>query len=144
MLGNSRLTIRSPWYRTWWAWSLFIAGGGGLLWLATALAVRTRLRYQERLRERAEQQRDRAEAELARQLQHALLLEQASRELGQNRDAASLFGNALRVVAEQFGARQCSIIACSEKSASRIPVLSPCVTRTNCSLGRRVRRVRPR
>ena len=109
------LVIQPPWHRSWWAKILFAMGTALLLWLVSNWVGRARVWHQRHLLERAEQQRDKAEAELARQLQHALLLEQAGRELGQNRDAAALFRNALRIVAEQFGASRCSIIACAGK-----------------------------
>ncbi|MCB1079208.1 MAG: hypothetical protein KDM64_15415, partial [Verrucomicrobiae bacterium] len=104
--------VRPPWYRAWWAYCLYVLGTGLFLWGANGFITLARSRYHRRLIERAEQQRDRAEAELARQLQHALLLDQAGKELGQNRDARDLFESALKIVAQQFGATRCSIVAC--------------------------------
>jgi signal transduction histidine kinase/ligand-binding sensor domain-containing protein/CheY-like chemotaxis protein len=106
------VVVRPPWQRTWWAYLLYIIGTGLALWGAVSLIGLSRSRYHRRLIERAEQQRDRAEAELARQLQHALLLDQAGRELGQNRDPSDLFKSALKIVAQQFDALRCSIVAC--------------------------------
>ncbi|MCB1230809.1 MAG: response regulator [Verrucomicrobiae bacterium] len=111
------LVVSPPWFRTWWAWILFVLVGAVVIWLASTGINRTRLQYQRRLRERAEQQRDRAEAELARQLQHALLLEQAGQKLGKSRDVAQLFENATHHVADQFGADRCAIISCTSGEA---------------------------
>lgn len=105
------LVISPPWYRSWWSWILFIAAAGVVVWIASTWINRSRIQYQRRMREQAEQQRDRAEAELARQLQHALILEQVGRDMDETSDLATLFGNALRLVADQFQADQCAIIS---------------------------------
>lgn len=111
--GVTKLTLRieAPWYRTWWAAVLFGIGGAVVVWGIAVIVVRAHLRFQRRLRERAEQQRDRAEADLARQLQHALLIEQAGKELGKSGDAAALFRKASSLVAEPFQASRCAILA---------------------------------
>ena len=105
------LVVSPPWYRSWWSWILFVAAAGVVVWIASTWINRSRIQYQRRMREQAEQQRDRAEAELARQLQHALILEQVGRDMDETSDLASLFGNALRLVANQFQADQCAIIS---------------------------------
>ena len=109
--ASLELEIRPPWYRTWWAAVLIGLGIAFALWGISVLVVRAHIQLQRRLREKAEQQRDRAEAELARQLQHALLIEQTGRELGKDRDASVLFRNAISLVAEPFNADRCAILA---------------------------------
>lgn len=110
------VNVLPPWHRTWWAYTLYVLSGCLCCWLAATVFGYTRHRHQRLMIERAEQQRDRAEAELARQWQHSLLLDQAGRELGQDRDARDLFGSALRIVARQFCASRCSILACPGES----------------------------
>lgn len=110
--SHLEVIVRPPWYRTWWAYLLYVVAFGLTVWGIASLIGLSRTRYHRRLIERAEQQRDRAEAELARQLQHALLLDQAGRELGQDRDPRDLFHSALKIVAQQFDATRCSIVAC--------------------------------
>ncbi len=102
-----RVVVTPPWWQTWWARSL------GLLALvlgtivATRLSIRSRVRHLHRRQELLTAQRDKAEAALARQLQHRMLLEHSSNGIRNNASGERLFDETLSRIAEDFAADRC-------------------------------------
>lgn len=108
------VVITPAWYRTWWA----MGGYGVIVVLLGYLLVRSRLAKQKNLRQQAEAERDRAEAELARHLQQAVLIERTSREFGEGgSDADAFFQSALRRLREHFGACRCILRVFDEENS---------------------------
>lgn len=101
--ANVRLVVRPAWY----AHPLTRIGLGllAILLLVYLFIHRSRVR-EETLRRQQEQLQvkySRAEAALARQLQHAMLLEQTGLALASDDDSGNLLANALRQFGEAFG-----------------------------------------
>ena len=95
--------ISPPWWGTWWAKLL-----GFLLLVAAAVSI-TRLAFQSRIksmhrrREQISAERDRAEVALARQLQHAMLLERTARGFNHSEHEDEIFTNPLIHLVDHLG-----------------------------------------
>lgn len=96
--------ITPPWWQTWWfrvlATLLFL----GLCFVIGRAVLRSRLEAMARREAEINAERDKAEVALARQLQHALLLERTSRGLNNqdNHHENEIFTNPLENLAEHF------------------------------------------
>ncbi len=103
------LVIDPPWFRTFWAITLFIVVGGGSVFGAIFVLYRIRTTQDLADRERLANERNRAEAELARQIQHSMLLERTSAAFRRSLDGTQVFDRALHALSEHFGASRCFI-----------------------------------
>lgn len=111
--GNAKIEvdIRPQWYSLWYTRVAFIVIATLLIGYWVMLRIRAR---EERLRRQQEQLQvrySRAEAALARQLQHAMLLEQTGLALGSKEGAGDLLGTALRNLGEAFRVGRSSVHA---------------------------------
>lgn len=102
-----QVVILPPWYRTWWAQLL------ALISLVSASAHLGRLFYNHKLfeqkaeKERMENERNRAEAALARQLQHSMLVEQTVGDFRKGLNASAVFEETLERLARHLGLSRC-------------------------------------
>jgi signal transduction histidine kinase/ligand-binding sensor domain-containing protein/CheY-like chemotaxis protein len=102
-----RVVVTPPWWQTWWATTLGLLALVLITVAVTRLSIRSRVRSLRRREEIATAQLNKAEAALARQLQHRMLLERSSRELKGDGSGDRLFDDALRRIAEDFHADRC-------------------------------------
>jgi signal transduction histidine kinase/ligand-binding sensor domain-containing protein/ActR/RegA family two-component response regulator len=106
--------VDPPWHRTKWAIATFILLGVGLICTAASVYFRIRATRERIHREHLENERNRAEAALARQVQHAMLLERTSAEFRRSLDSSHVFQSALRRLGEHFKIRRCFLAAITE------------------------------
>ena len=102
-VARMAIKITPPWWRTWWFRLLVTA-----LLLTAAITLirlyfRNRIRAIERRESRISAERDRAEVALARQLQHAVLLERTSRGFHHGEREDEIFTNPLKNLVEHLG-----------------------------------------
>ncbi|MCB1230829.1 MAG: response regulator, partial [Verrucomicrobiae bacterium] len=133
--------IVPPWYARWYtrlSLSLLV-----LALLASLVMMRIRVR-EERLRRQQEQlevKYSRAEAALARQLQHAMLLEETGRALGENEGVEHLLKTALENLSESFNVGRCYVMSAMLQPNGKL-VESPemVINHLNCDGGDHVER----
>ncbi len=103
------VTITPPWYRTWWFQLLALIS----LVLGTVLTsqyvIRSRMKLIQRREELFKGERDHAEAALARQLQHSMLIERTAQEFQEGVQGNSVLSDSMKNFAEQFGASHCLV-----------------------------------
>ena len=108
------LVITPPWWQTWWARTVFtilaISIAGLVFWTARRAQLR-RMRQRERV---LKSQRDEAEAQLAIQLQNAVLLERTAHSFNDNLRQDDVFERPLKNLAKHYGVDRC--ILCSLES----------------------------
>lgn len=105
-----RIIITPPWWQTWWARGLgllaLVLGSVGF----TRMSLRRRVR-QLRLREAMlTAQRDKAEAALARQLQHRMLLDRSYRNLRNDTPDDQILSGPLEQITLDFAATHCLVL----------------------------------
>ncbi len=108
-----KIVIVPPWYRTTWAVLLFGLVGVGTAGGGIFTAYRLRLNREVRHREQLENERNRAEAALARQIQYSMLLERTNAEFRRNLNSTHVFTAALQRLGEHFGINRCFVAAVS-------------------------------
>lgn len=107
--SSIRVIILPPWFRTWWAILLGLALLLGLaVWVARSFH-RRRQAAQTAERERLENDRNRAEAALARQLQHSMLVEQTVGDFRKGLNATAIFEGTLERLANYLRLSRCLI-----------------------------------
>jgi len=103
------ILITPPWWNRWWFRILLVV----ILALGTVLVskslIRSRIRQVERREEALKAQRDHAEAALARQLQHSVLIERTTQEFREGMKGDQVLSDSMRNFAEQFQASHCLI-----------------------------------
>lgn len=105
------IQIRPRWYALWYVRVGFGLSLAGLLGYFLLLRFRSREEKLRRSQEQLEVKFSKAEAELARQLQHAMLLEQTGLVLGGHDGSGNLLETALRHLGEAFGVSRCYVRA---------------------------------
>ncbi|MDF1816935.1 MAG: ATP-binding protein, partial [Verrucomicrobiales bacterium] len=96
------IKITPPWYNNWWfrlvtTMALIIGG-----FFIVRSVYQNRIRAIERRESKISAERDKAEVALARQLQHAVLLERTSRGLNQSGREDEIFSSPLKNLADHF------------------------------------------
>lgn len=109
-----RIRIDPPWHRTKWAVTTFILLILAAIYTTAYVYFRIRETRERIQREHLENERNRAEAALARQVQHAMLLERTSAEFRRSLDSTHVFQSALRRLGEHFKIRRCFLAALSD------------------------------
>jgi signal transduction histidine kinase/ligand-binding sensor domain-containing protein/CheY-like chemotaxis protein len=114
--GNAKVEvkIRPQWYSLWYTRVAFVVIATLLIAYWVVLRFRAREEKLRRQQEQLQVRYSRAEAALARQLQHAMLLEQTGLALGSKEGAGNLLGTALRNLGEAFGVGRSSVHAGTE------------------------------
>ena len=109
--ASIKVVITPPWYATWWARVSFVIlvllGVLGSAWVWH----RRRADKERRQREHLETLHHQAEAALARQIQHSMLLERTSAEFQRSLDGRHVFEKALSLLSSHFEVSRC--IVCS-------------------------------
>lgn len=103
------IVITPPWWATWWFRSLAalaLLGGGILL---TKFLVHRRVQQMAQREQRLTAQRDRAEAELARQLQNRMLIERTATQLRNDLREDQIMNEPLEGITKQFEANYCLV-----------------------------------
>lgn len=114
------INIVPPWYRTGWAITLFVLAGGGLISLTLVLVLRNREARQREVRIRLKNERNQAEAALARQMQQSMLTESTAAEFRRSPNAHHVFSKTLERIAESFSVRHSLVAACEPGSGIRV------------------------
>ncbi len=111
------IVISPPWWQRWWFRFLVLV----TLILGTVFAsqfvIRSRMKQIERREEAFKAQRDHAEAALARQLQHSMLIERAAREFQEGMKGNQILSDSMKNFAAQFGASHCFILQLVEDNS---------------------------
>lgn len=104
-----KIRIPPPWWKTWWfqmsAVVLIISTTVGF----TRGVIRSRTTQLRRRQQKLTAQRDRAEAELARQLQNRMLIERAATDLHNELREDQILNDPLEGITQQFGATHCLV-----------------------------------
>ncbi len=102
-----RLVIPPPWWQTWWALTVFsgiILVIGAIIFWSLRRAQMQRMQQRER---KLRSERDKAEAQLATQLQNAVLLERTSHSFNDSLHQGSVFEEPLRNLANHYEVDRC-------------------------------------
>ncbi len=118
------VVVVPPWYRTIWANCLFGVLGIGAVAGGGYLAYRARLAKERSQREHLENECNRAEAALARQIQYSMLLERTNAEFRRNLDSTQVFDAALQRLGEHFRANRCYIASLNDAEVPEMEVLA--------------------
>lgn len=110
-----RVIITPPWWQTWWAATIGIVSIVLLTVAVTRASIRSRVRQLQRREELLTAQRDKAEADLASQLQHRLLLERSTRDFHRERSDEQILSGALQQIVEDFHATHCLVLRLSSR-----------------------------
>lgn len=103
------IRITPPWWETWWFRALAFVVLLSLAVGVTKFMVRSRLRHMAQREQRITAQRDRAEAELARQLQNRMLIERTATQLRDDLREDQILNEPLKGIIEQFDASHCLV-----------------------------------
>ena len=100
----ARVTVKitPAWWQTWWFRASAFLLVAGTLFFATKMVIRSRLSAVERREAQIRAERDKAEAALARQLQHAVILERTSHGLNRSGREDEIFANPLKNLADHL------------------------------------------
>ncbi len=103
------IIVSSPWWNAWWfrilAFSIAIFGTVG----TTSFLIQSRVKQMRRREQELTAQRDKAEAELARQLQNKMLIERTTRELQTEGSEDQILNDPLEGITGQFHATHCLV-----------------------------------
>lgn len=108
--------ITPPWYNSWWFRGLSFFLAVVFIYAGTRYAIHRRVRTMALREQRLTAQRDKAEAELARQLQNRMLVERTTAQLRSDLREDQLLSEPLSGIVKQFGATHCLIHRLSENS----------------------------
>lgn len=116
------IIIDPPWYKT--SWAIWLFAGLGLSGISGGVFAFFHIRgaRERSYRERLENERNRAEAALSRQVQHSMLFERTSAEFRRSLDSAQVFEAGLRSLGEYLKIRRCFLAALGE-GAERMEML---------------------
>ena len=102
-----RLVIPPPWWQTWWALTIFtvitLAIGAIVFWSLRRAQMQKMQQRERKLRS----QRDKAEAQLAAQLQNAVLLERTSHSFNDSVHQGNVFEEPLKNLANHYEVDRC-------------------------------------
>jgi signal transduction histidine kinase/ligand-binding sensor domain-containing protein/CheY-like chemotaxis protein len=104
-----RLVITPPWWQTWWTRLLGAAVAGIALFGASRYWIYSRVKQLQRREELLVAQRDRAEADLARQLQNRMLIDRSYLNLRNETPDDQILSGALQGIVSDFGATHCLV-----------------------------------
>lgn len=122
--ASIQIRITPPWYQTWWARLIFIAITIGAGFGIIMIRLRAHSEKIRREQERLQGERNKAEAALARQLQHAMLLGQTNQEFRQNMNGDEVFEAALKLLSTHFGIDRCHIHSYTAEPESALFLLA--------------------
>jgi len=109
-----RLVIPPPWWQTWWARTAFLIGTlviAAIIFWSLRRAQIQRMKQRER---KLRSQRDKAEAQLAAQLQNAVLLERTSHSFSDSLHPASVFEDPLKNLSNHYEVERCLLCRLDE------------------------------
>ncbi len=104
------LVVMPPWYRTWWARGLMILLGLTVVFIFGLIQYRIHRSRLERQAEKLDSARSRAEADLARQLQAAMLIERATSEFQKIDNEENNFKKTLEHLRVHFDVSRCHVL----------------------------------
>lgn len=104
-----KIRIPPPWWESWWFRILAALLLIGATVMITRILVRSRVTQLRRREQKLTAQRDRAEAELARQLQNRMLIERTTTELHNELREDQILNDPLEGITKQFGATHCIV-----------------------------------
>ncbi len=117
------IVIDPPWHRTASAITLFVITAAGSLFAAIFVFYRIRSAREQAQRERLANERNQAEAALARQIQHSMLLERTSAEFSRSLDGTQVFESTLQALGEHFRASRCFIATVAADDPQSLEIL---------------------
>lgn len=120
--AEMEVIVLPPWYRTWWAMVGFVVAGVGLIVLTVLFQVRRHRRLLQRENEVLENQRNRAEAALADELQRAMVLTSTTENPIQ--DVGDLYGQTLDRISTYFGAAYAAVYYVDRKRGNSLHLAS--------------------
>ncbi len=116
-----KVRITPPWWMSWWFRILAAGVTLSATVFSTKWIIHSRVRLLRRREQRLTAQRDRAEAELARQLQNRMLIERTTTELHNELSEDQILNDPLEGITQQFGATHCLVHrVCSAEDGDQI------------------------
>jgi len=111
-----RLVIPPPWWQTWWALTVFSGIAlviGAIIFWSLRRAQMQRMQQRER---KLRSERDKAEAQLAAQLQNAVLLERTSHSFNDSLQQGNVFEEPLKNLANHYEVDRCLLCRLDENA----------------------------
>lgn len=111
-----KLSILPPWWETVLARAAFLITGLAVIFVTFLLLRRAQIKQMERREVKLRAERDRAEAQVAIQLQNAMLLERVSHSTKKDAGEGDVFAEPMKNLAEHFGVSRCVLCRLQKKS----------------------------
>tara|TARA_R110002096_G_scaffold24760_19_gene78007 strand:+ start:388 stop:4644 length:4257 start_codon:yes stop_codon:yes gene_type:complete len=121
---NLQVIVVRPWYQRAWAIAIWILLGLGIIVGGVLTFHRIQLARAKSRNEHLENERNRAKAALARQVQYSMLLERTNTEFRRNLDSTQVFDAALRRLGEHFQTNRCILASLSENADDGLEILA--------------------
>ncbi|MEM1294682.1 MAG: two-component regulator propeller domain-containing protein [Verrucomicrobiota bacterium] len=119
-----KVVVVRPWFQRAWAIALWIFLGIGSIVGGVLTFHRVQIARERNRREHLENERNRAKAALARQVQYSMLLERTNTEFRRNLDSTQVFETALSRLGEHFKTNRCIVASLSEKEDQSLEIMA--------------------